>query len=281
MIIVPHEDDEILMTGGIIARAVEEQKKVTVVMATNGDYEGTDRESGSIRLPETLAGLKVLGLSKEHVIFMGYADTGMEEKVSFLHGLYLETDADKLHPGHCGKETYALAEKPDYHTERYGEPAAYTRKNFKQDLRDILLEERPDCIYTTSKEDVHGDHSGLFLFVKEVLTELREEEGYQPTLFSALAHSKAGDDNWPVRSQKMEPFTCPEGCGEALHWEERVAFPVPEDMKTADLSKNRKAQALAKHKTALKEDAVEFLYSFLKSEEIFWNETEMEKKYGI
>ena len=77
MIIVPHEDDEILMAGGIIEEAVKNEKKVSVVMATNGDYEGTDKITGAVRLPETIAGLKVLGLKSENVIFMGYADTGM------------------------------------------------------------------------------------------------------------------------------------------------------------------------------------------------------------
>ena len=70
MIIVPHEDDEILMTAGIIEKAVTDHKKVTVVMATNGDYEGTDKISGSIRLQETMNGLAVLGLSEENIVFI-------------------------------------------------------------------------------------------------------------------------------------------------------------------------------------------------------------------
>ena len=56
---------------------------------------------------------------------------------------------------------------------------------------------------------------------------------------------------------------------------------VPDDMQENDLTKNRKAIALSQHKNALKDDAVEFLYSFVKADEVFWKITEMEKSYGI
>ena len=52
--------------------------------------------------------------------------------------------------------------------------------------------------------------------------------------------------------------------------EERISFAVPEDMQALDFSVNRKACALACHKNAIKEDAVEFLYAFVKREELFW-----------
>lgn len=273
MIIVPHEDDEILMTAGIIRRAVKEENQVTVVMATNGDYEGCDKVSGSVRLPETTAGLRVLGLSDENVIFMGYADTGMDEKESFLYCLYTEKDENKVLEGHCSNETYALPYKVDFHTGRYGAPAMYTRKNFKADLRDIIITGMPDEIYTTSEEDMHGDHSGLYLFVKEILEE-EFKHGYRPVLYSGVVHSKAGDAVWPVREEMPGVYSCPEGFDKGtLAWADRVVFPVPEEMLSADFEKNLKACALSEHKNALKEDAVEFLYAFMKAEEVFWKIT--------
>ena len=62
MVIVPHEDDEILLAAGIMEKALAKGIGVHVVMAGNGDYEGHDEATGSVRLPETLAGLQVLGL---------------------------------------------------------------------------------------------------------------------------------------------------------------------------------------------------------------------------
>lgn len=274
MVIVPHEDDEILMAAGIIERAIQEKKRVTVVMATNGDYEGTDKVSGSVRLKETLMGLEILGLTQDRVVFMGYADTGMDPTESFIYKLYTETEENRIHPGHCASHTYGLPKKADYHSSTYGSPAAYTRRNFKEDLRRIILETEPDTIFTTSEEDMHGDHSGLFLFVKEILKE-EKAGGYEPVLYTTVVHSKAGDENWPLRQKaaagKLAEYTCPQNFDEGkLKWEERIRFPVPKSMETADFLVNVKALALSAHKNALKEDAVEYLYSFVKAEEIFW-----------
>ena len=290
MIIVPHEDDEILMTAGIIEKAVINNKKVTVVMATNGDYEGTDKISGSIRLQETMNGLAVLGVPEENVIFMGYADTGMYPTESFLYKLYQEKDENRLFLGHCSSETYGLPQKPEYHSMKHGKPAEYTRKNFKNDLQEIILEKMPDAIFTTSEEDMHGDHSGLFLFVKEILA---EQINYHPELYSGVVHSKAGDENWPVRNpevlryiqskygvaqsyketdrENVEYFICPENFNDGdLKWEDRLSFLVPENMMSADFYSNKKVKALDRHTNALKLDAVHFLYSFIAREELFW-----------
>lgn len=284
MVIVPHEDDEILLAAGIIERALGKNIGVHVVMAGNGDYEGYDEVTGRVRLPETLSGLKVLGIREDQVTFLGYADTGMDPTESFLHQLYNDTDENRVHVAHCTDHTYALPEKPDYHTEKYGNPALYTRKNFKNDLREIMMEKQADMIFTTAEYDMHGDHSGLLLFLKEILA---EAEQYHPVLFSGVVHSNAGDENWPNRSAKCENiwdyekgmdvcenYECPKNFDNGLlKWENRVRFEVPENMKSVDFSENRKAQALACHKNAIKDDSVEFLYSFIKAEELFWEIT--------
>ena len=121
---------------------------------------------------------------------------------------------------------------------------------------------------------MHGDHSGLFLFVREALEELFAA-GNRPVLYSSVVHSGAGDENWPLRTKagekELTPYTCPARFNEGtLNWEERIRFPVPPCMLSPVFSENKKARALSRHKNALKEDAVEYLYSFIKAEEIFW-----------
>ena len=165
MVIVPHEDDEILLAAGIMEKALAKGIGVHVVMAGNGDYEGHDEATGSVRLPETLAGLQVLGLGGRQVTFLGYADTGMDETESFLHQLYDDSEGDRVHVSHCSDHTYALPDKKDYHAEKYGKPALYTRNQFKQDLKEIIMEKRPEIIFTSAEYDRHGDHSGLVLFI--------------------------------------------------------------------------------------------------------------------
>ena len=268
VIVVPHEDDEILMSAGVIRKAVEAGISCTVVMATNGDYECSNYEKGQNRLRESIAGLQVLGLSKEHLEIMGYADTGMPREDSFLTHLYEEVEEEKCYPSSCTQETYGLVEKDEFHKKKWGKHGKYCRLDFKKDLKEILREKKAEHIFTTSQYDTHGDHAALYWFVCEVLDELRNEEGYEPSLYCGLIHSCAGDEVWPLRDTKK--FTCPDGLEGQHPWEKRCTLELPEEMKQEKGTDNLKYQALQQHKTALEPDAYEFLMAFIKDEEVFW-----------
>lgn len=268
VIVVPHEDDEILMSAGVIRKAVEAGISCTVVMATNGDYECSNYEKGQNRLRESIAGLQVLGLSKEHLEIMGYADTGMPREDSFLTHLYEEVEEEKCYPSSCTQETYGLVEKDEFHKKKWGKHGKYCRRDFKKDLKEILREKKAEHIFTTSQYDTHGDHAALYWFVCEVLDELRNEEGYEPSLYCGLIHSCAGDEVWPLRDTKK--FTCPDGLEGQHPWEQRCTLELPEEMKQEKGTDNLKYQALQQHKTALEPDAYEFLMAFIKDEEVFW-----------
>lgn len=268
VIVVPHEDDEILMSAGVIREAVKAGISCTVVMATNGDYECSDYEKGQNRLRESIAGLQALGLSKEHLEIMGYADTGMPREDSFLTHLYEEVEEEKCYPSSCTQETYGLVEKDEFHKKKWGKHGKYCRRDFKKDLKEILREKKAEHIFTTSQYDTHGDHAALYWFVCEVLDELRNEEGYEPSLYCGLIHSCAGDEVWPLRDTKK--FTCPDGLEGQHPWEQRCTLELPEEMKQEKGTENLKYQALLQHKTALEPDAYEFLMAFIKDEEVFW-----------
>lgn len=269
MVLVPHQDDEILMAAGLIRHAVLEKVPVFVVMATNGDYGSGDDSIGKTRLRESMEGLKLLGLSMEQFYILGYADTGMPEADSFLSNLYKESDGQKIYRSFCGNQTYGLEEKTEYHAQKYGKHAPYCRDSFRQDLKEIVKELAPTHIFTTSEYDMHGDHSGLYHFLREVLAELKEE-GYLPALYAGLVHSGAGDENWPRRDTGN--YDCPEKLEEMteLRWETRICLPVPEEMRLEHGEKNLKYRALKCYETALEPNAYEFLMSFIKDEEIFW-----------
>lgn len=270
MVLVPHQDDEILMCAGIIEKAVRMGLDVKIVMVTNGDYGSSDYSIGRVRLRESIEGLEVLGLSRENCVILGYADTGMPREESFLWNLY-QAEEDKIWKSHCSDRTYGLEEQEEFHYTVFGEHALYTRANCMADLKKVLEKYKPDNIFTTSEEDIHGDHSGLFLMVREIVRELQSGD-YRPALYSGIVHSKAGDENWPMRTKEITPLDCPKDFDTfgVLKWEDRVVFEVPQDMKLLDLKCNKKAEALSKHVTALKPDAVDFLYSFVKADEIFW-----------
>lgn len=274
MVLVPHQDDEVLLYAGILCQAKRLGSKVKVVIVTNGDCGCPDDTKGQDRIRETIKGMRKLGIPENDLIFMGYADTGMPREESFLWQLYVENNQDKVFASGRGDRTYGLPEVSEYHAKRFGEHALYTRGMVKKDLKSVLTEYRPSCLFTTCKEDTHGDHAGLYLFLREIMRELREEGKYLPEVFCGLVHSAAGDDLWPKRTGKS--FTCPENFEKygSLRWDDRYIFRLPEEMTQSKGQKNLKFQALSEYETALEPGAYEFLMSFIKDEEIFWKMAE-------
>ncbi|WUF37330.1 PIG-L family deacetylase [Streptomyces europaeiscabiei] len=68
-----HPDDEVLMTGGTLARAAAEGHRVVIVVATDGAM-GAVGESEPPRMSELRASAAVLGAAR--VVHLGYADSG-------------------------------------------------------------------------------------------------------------------------------------------------------------------------------------------------------------
>ncbi len=237
MIIVPHQDDETMMTGGLIHRLVNEGKNVKVVIATNGDYMHTSYDYGRTRIKESIEALELLGLSIDNIIFMGYADTGFEKEVSFLYRLYHEQDSNKILPSSCSQVTYGLLQAiADYHYVKWNKHATYNRKDFVNDLYHIMMDNYPESIYTTSKDDMHGDHVGLYYFVMEVIQLVRiNNKGYTPKIYEAIVHSTAGDDTWPMVEDDNDPLSyhsMPYNLEEttSLLWRERISYTLPQSM---------------------------------------------------
>jgi LmbE family N-acetylglucosaminyl deacetylase len=76
-----HPDDEVILTGGSMARASDDGHRVVLVVATNGEHgeapdDLTDGETiADRRRRETERSAAILGVS--HVLWLGYADSGM------------------------------------------------------------------------------------------------------------------------------------------------------------------------------------------------------------
>lgn len=69
-----HPDDEVLLTGGTLARLAAEGNRVVVVMATDGVMGAASGPGGGRRLAELRASAAVLGVAR--VVHLGYADSG-------------------------------------------------------------------------------------------------------------------------------------------------------------------------------------------------------------
>lgn len=137
VIFAPHQDDEILGAYEIIRQQPEH---TYVVFLTNGDYEGA--EVAKTRWHESRKALTHLGVPEDHMIALGYADTGMPREVSFLWRLWHEGD-QTLVPSRVGAHTYHPDGGKEYHLAHWGAHAAYTRLAVLADVRGVLEDIRP------------------------------------------------------------------------------------------------------------------------------------------
>lgn len=176
MVIVPHEDDDLLISGQVLPPMYKNGADVRVVFATNGDK----RVSAYTRQSEACNALEKLGIPREKVIFLGYPD-GTQ--------LYVGKKAYSFSSGR--DHTYAGKGFKDYHFDRFGTHAKYTAENMVDDIESVVLEYRPDYILAIDF-DTHTDHRGVSIsFEKAMERILKKESGYTPKVLKSFGYSLA------------------------------------------------------------------------------------------
>lgn len=273
LIFAPHQDDEVLMCAGIITHALVNGGNVNIVIVTNGDKKG--RKTGLKRIKETIKAIKILGLSTENIVFLGYGSTEKDINSSFMNQLY-HASLETVIASHVGTQTYSIPEFPEYHYQKFGQHASYTNSNLRQDLELVIKEFRPDHIFTASLYDTHPDHFRLYQFIIEaILTAKRTDPLFSPLLHEYLIHSHDGDDHWPVRNTKsspLVPFSKPSTLDThtLLKWDKRESLTVPLSMQNVPRSKNKKYLAISQYRSQRPSSNNNYLYSYVKRDEIFW-----------
>ena len=181
MVIAPHPDDEVIGCAGVILRALEAKKRVTVVILTNGDGHVAltaaaakkEREqltpedfikAGALRQSHSLAAMKRLGVPREDLIFLGYPDGGMEKMWQMDGGSAFRQMLTQR------RETYGVHAQ-DYHSLTHGQPAAYLKANVVTDLAVIMRARKPQDVFVSHESDKHRDHRAAFWYAREALRE--------------------------------------------------------------------------------------------------------------
>jgi LmbE family N-acetylglucosaminyl deacetylase len=264
MVLVPHEDDDLAVAGPMIYGAVQRKQNIKIVFMTNGDYYP---EEGKIRIREAKRALGVLGVAEEDILFLGYGDSMQGE----VH-LYNAPEDEEV-PAYCGNDTtYGTEETPEFCMWESGCHHAYTRRNLKQDIKDVVKKYMPQILITTDWDN-HADHLALSLLVDEVMGELLREQGnYKPLVLKGLAYN----GKWEGRADYYEPENVTENYNEAIgtnemhplnRWEDRIRFGVPEEC-AAPLLKNN---ILYKAACAYPSQSVDLKApQFINRDAVFW-----------
>lgn len=269
LILAPHPDDEINIAGNMILNLSAAKAEIFVAYSTNGDFD----ISADIRAQEAVNSLKILGVPAEKIIFLGYGDTFNGKGNPHIFSAENPTSSPAGH-----KKTYAPKNFVDYSKKIFGQHSFYTRKNFKRDLKSLILELRANIIFCVDF-DSHADHRTLSVLFEEVLGEiLSENSNYRPEVYKKFAYSTAFTAAPDFYATNLRATPKPK-LGETdtydfdfidranYIWENRVRFPISEVCRQTILKDNPLAEAIFAHKSQKNEwNALRIL----NSDEIFF-----------
>lgn len=266
MVLVPHEDDDLLIAGQVLPEIYKNGADTRVVFVTNGDKFFTARQ----RQDEARDSLKTLGIPKDKIIFLGYPDGG----TIFINksGKLEKSFSSGLDHTNSGKHFV------DYHFSKYGTHAQYTRQNVLSDIKDAILDYCPDYIIAIDFDD-HRDHRGVSMCFEEVMGNiLREKQDYKPVVLKCFGYSSAWRANpdfyqlniksvhKPVKDRLNDPTY--ETDVPQYNWSDRIRLPVYSGAVSHSILKCPDYKALSKHLT-------QFAYTLadriINGDMVYWN----------
>jgi LmbE family N-acetylglucosaminyl deacetylase len=258
LVLVPHPDDDILSTSGLIKQALKKNLPVQVVFFTNGDYnevsfslyrkEITLSTVDALRLGETrreeaLAAEGILGVKPEQVIFLGYPDGGGLEIFEKHWG-----DNEPYRALLSGETSvpYTFAQTPQ---------APFKGESIVTDIEKVIQNFQPTKIFTSHPGDVHPDHQTLPLYLQIALWDLKDE--IHPEVYHFITHY----GRWPQPRgyQPEHPLDPPAQFDIGNRW---LILPLTSE------EREKKLQALKAHKTQW-ESGQEYLESVVRANELF------------
>ena len=170
--LAPHPDDEVLGTAGVIQQAVAMKLPLKIVFLTYGDsnqwsfllyrkypvvFPGAVESMGMVRHDEAVNASRILGVSPQQLIFLGYPDFGTLN-IWYYH--WNERPAYRS----IMTRVIAVPYKNAYH---FGAP--YKGEAIVEDLRSILRDFKPTKVFVSHPADHNGDHLALYLYLRVAL----------------------------------------------------------------------------------------------------------------
>lgn len=258
MLIVPHEDDEINVLSGVMEQYVAAGSELIVVFVTNGD----SKIAGETRIEEALRAAALYGIPEDHVLFLGYGDTGGDQKTH----LYNSTSAEPYRSSAGRTQTYGTPSHPAFRA------SDYTRDHLIADLRAALEVWLPDTIYCVDY-DAHPDHRATSLAFEKALGQLLQARAdYRPLVCKGFAYStawQAEDDFYAdnLCSTKRTSETPYMSENNVYLWDERLRLPVSADTLSRLQYQTQTQRALRAHDS---QNAVWQTGRILNGDKVFW-----------
>ena len=269
MLLVPHQDDEYNVLGGVMEEYVKYGSEVFVVYSTNGDYYNTAEE----RYQEAIHALDRVGIPEDHILFLGYGDGWNPEDPH----IYNAEPNQVVTSARGWQETYGTQTHAAYREGR-----AYTSENFLSDIESVILEYCPDVIFCVDY-DGHPEHRALSLgFEKTMGKILKTQQSYRPLVFKGYAYKSAWEAERDFYAETLlstkNVFDISDSAvPEVYRWEERTRLPVQGESLSRSLLS---AQAYRVLSEFVSQEATVSATRILNGDKVFWQRQTESLCYG-
>lgn len=262
LIFCPHEDDEINLVGGLLLELKKINCSIRVVFSTNGDYY----IKGKYRIREAINSLRILGIGKTNITFLGYPD---QDQCNDNH-LYMTDDNFISHNGL--KYTY-MPDGLEYHYIKHQEHCLINKKNFIGDIEELILEDKADYIICVDY-DSHCDHRALHLSFETAMGRVLNSTDYRPIVLKAFAYPTTykGVKDFKSGSLGISEFNKEDKALYRLQnpyykWENRLCFNTRDVTSEKLLLFNKLFKAIMQHKS---QQFIDEAYSVINSDQVFF-----------
>ena len=234
LVIVPHQDDEINLMRDLLVSLQNCKATVYVAYTTNGDYS----VPANVRYQEAIESLRILGVPKEQIIFLGYGDSF--NTAPNRHIFYADSEPSVSNAGYS--ETYGAEGIKELVYQVTGHHHEYLKYNYIADM-ELLLEEINPAIIFGIDYDTHPDHRMLSLGLDRALRNMRaKDSSFKPVVYKGFAYVTAfhsypdfydsinlASIKEPRESHIYHYFGDRDVYGSSIYqWSNRVRFPVTE-----------------------------------------------------
>lgn len=265
LLVVPHQDDEMLVGGSALYQFAQDKDWKTFVLYTT---EGAAmHERHEVRMREAIRALKVLGVSEEQIIFLGYGNCWQGN-----YHIYNAPEKEELVSLKGKKMTFALPTHEEYGFYKTGSHHIFTRQNYKSDLINVILDIMPEVIIAVDMDD-HEEHMATSLFLDECLADIvKLKRSYCPLVLKKFAYDglwKGTDDYFFIprietlnRENRYNTTRNP-----SFQWDERIRFAIPKECDTYFLHNNILNKAVKKH---ISQDGWLCAVRLINSDIVYW-----------
>lgn len=244
LIVVPHEDDEICLTGGLLASL--NNKNIKIVYATNGNYIYKTK----IRYKEAINSCKKLGIDKRNIIFLGYSDCPYDyDSHMYTSKVWIDRFNNQV--------TSGTQKNPEYCFSKFGIHNKFTKENLVKDIKSCILDFMPEIIIGIDL-DFHPDHIMTSLCLERALGEIFITNlDYKPLILKGFAYENAylGPNDFNTLNVREMFFKYDDSlrlCSNKYYSKDNeVNISLEHLSYTRNLLKNKLYKAVLKHKSQL------------------------------